>query len=273
MTLPLTAVLVRLTMVLPITLYTRRVQQRQLDLQPLLRAWQPQIRAKAMREKAHLGPQIVYRNERKAMRLKRIELYKRWNCGFWKNYLPLLQLPVFLLFIESIRSLSGASQGLLGLIWNRSSATDPATENLGGIGTVTNGNTTLEVTDYTAAQPISVQTLGIDPTMATEGALWFPDLTAADPMLVLPFMLSATMFLNIFSGPRRAIEQTLVQKRIMRALGMVALAAGPLCLHFPSGMLVYWISSSMTAYAQAALLDRFMPLKRSVPLGQSKEKA
>lgn len=34
-------------------------------------------------------------------------------------------------------------------------------------------------------------------SMAGEGALWFPDLTAVDPYLILPVFLAATNLLNI----------------------------------------------------------------------------
>ncbi len=34
-------------------------------------------------------------------------------------------------------------------------------------------------------------------SLATEGALWFPDLTLADPTLALPLLLGAANLLNI----------------------------------------------------------------------------
>jgi inner membrane protein COX18 len=262
LTLPLTALLVRLTAILPVTIYTRRSQQRQLDLQPILHAWRLQIRAKIMKEKGYLGPGYVEKQEKKALRMKRIELYKRWGCGFWKNYLSLLQLPIWLLVIESIRTLCGATKGILGLIWSGTGAAITETNSNSGV------NVALEGTGDTTMQAISMPAIAADPTMAVEGALWFPDLTLADPMLILPFMLSASMLLNIFSTTKRGgvvVQQTQVQKRITRALGMVALAIGPITLQVPSGMLVYWISSSMMAYGQAVALDKLLPLKHPVP--------
>jgi inner membrane protein COX18 len=100
----------------------------------------------------------------------------------------------------------------------------------------------------------------IEQSFATEGALWFPDLLAADPQMVLPFMLSGAILLNLSNSP----GNSLWQRRLKRTLGIVGLAMGPLTLQFPSAMLIYWISSSMLAYMQAAVLDRVMPIKTPV---------
>ncbi len=107
----------------------------------------------------------------------------------------------------------------------------------------------------------------VEPSLATDGMLWFPDLTAADPMLVLPFMLSGIMFLNIYSGQHRGIPGVAMTRRrirIMRALGVVALAVGPLTLQIPTAMLLYWVSSGMFAYWQNLLIDHYMPIKSPV---------
>ena len=40
----------------------------------------------------------------------------------------------------------------------------------------------------------------VDPTLANEGALWFPDLLAGDTTGLLPFILTATIITNVVSG-------------------------------------------------------------------------
>jgi len=112
-----------------------------------------------------------------------------------------------------------------------------------------------------SASAVVEKGIPIEQSFATEGALWFPDLLAADPQMVLPFMLSGAILLNLSN----AEGNTIWQKRLKRSLGIVGLALGPLTLQLPSAMLIYWISSSMLAYIQAAVLDRVMPIKAVQP--------
>lgn len=100
----------------------------------------------------------------------------------------------------------------------------------------------------------------IEESFATGGALWFPDLLVADPQMILPFVLSGAILLNLYNAPGNSIWQ----KRLKRSLGLVGLAIGPLTLQVPSAMLVYWISSSMMAHMQAAVLNKVMPVKPPV---------
>ena len=102
--------------------------------------------------------------------------------------------------------------------------------------------------------------ISIEPSFATEGALWFPNLLVADPQMILPFMLSGVILLNLTKSTGTGVWQ----KRLMRSLGVVGLAMGPLTLHFPSALLIYWISSTMLAYVQTAVLDKMMPIKQPV---------
>lgn len=159
--------------------------------------------------------------------------------------------------IETLRGMVGTHKGLLGLFFlpgpaDKNNELDPAPE-LAAAGV-------LDVDNVRAIVPI-------EPSLATEGILWFTNLTAPDPMLLLPFMLSASIFLNTFSGQRRGIPgiaMTVARTRLLRALGVLALAAGPLTLQAPSGILLYWVSSSMMGYVQGYFIDIYMPIKPPV---------
>ncbi|KAJ5215040.1 hypothetical protein N7468_010719 [Penicillium chermesinum] len=66
--------------------------------------------------------------------------------------------------------------------------------------------------DTTAASPVAssvTETVyrAVDPTLATEGALWFPDLLAGDSTGILPFILTATIITNVTSGLRGPTAQ------------------------------------------------------------------
>jgi inner membrane protein COX18 len=231
-TLPLAAVAVRTTLILPLSIYARRITQRQAALAPVVQSWQHVLRKETMAAVGHLGPQVAQEQLLWKMRRKRSEIYQRWGCPVWKTLLPLAQLPVWLTAIEAVRAMCGARAGLLGMI-------------------LRTGNDA----DAIAA--------GIAPeaSFATGGALWFPDLLVPDPQLILPFMLSGVILLNLTSASARGSgEQTVWQRRIQRSLGLFALAIGPLTLQVPSAMLVYWISSSLLAYLQAVVLDKVMPM-------------
>jgi inner membrane protein COX18 len=246
-TLPLAALAIRTTFILPLSVYSRRMAQKQVALSPILQSWQHVIKKETMREVGHLGPVVAHEKLMWKIREKRSEIYKRWGCPLWKNFLPLIQLPIWLTVIETVRAMCGTGMGLLGsIIWS----------------------------DKAGAATWVAKEM----SFATEGALWFSNLMAPDPQLLLPFMLSGAIFLNLWgtTGPNQAAWQ----RRLSNSLKIVALAIGPLTLHVPSAMLVYWISSSLLAWVQARVLDVVMPIKKQVEpcnpkkrLGLSESKA
>lgn len=179
-----------------------------------------------------------------------------------------MQLPIWLLMVETLRGMAGTRKGLLGLMLPTGLAKsvnelDTAPE-LAAAGMPEAG---VVGSELIGEKSVVEAVVPVEPSLATEGMLWFPDLMAADPMLLLPFMLSATLFLNIYSGQQRGIPGVAMTKgriRIMRALGVVALAAGPLTLQMPTAMLLYWVSSGVLAYGQNLLIDYYMPVKSPV---------
>lgn len=206
---------------------------------------------------------------------KQTQIYKRWGCERWKPFLPLLQLPVWLVLVETIRRMCGTHKGLLGLVTDWSSTGGDAGKTAAASGTSSDGlvqavasvDVPLGGLEQLGGDTTAQSVLGLEPSMATEGILWFTDLTAPDPMLILPFMLSASMLLNIFSKESNALpyaQRSKGQQRLTRALAVVALAAGPLTLQLPSAILVYWISSGLLGYGQFVLLRHLMPMKAPI---------
>lgn len=220
-----------------------------------------------MHEVGHLGPNVAQNTLLKKIRSKRRELYKRHGCGRWRNYLSLLQIPVFLSVMEALRKMCGSNQGILGMLMGEDKAVGEAVE-----AGVQGADTAIAV----AGEEVLTTAMGIplETSLATEGALWFPNLLLADPHLVLPFVLSGTILLNILGGRTPYAAMGTWQRRITRSLSLVALCIGPLMLNVPSALLIYWISSSGTAYLQHVLLDKFMPIPKPVlpcvPKGQWK---
>ncbi|TKA53145.1 hypothetical protein B0A49_11852 [Cryomyces minteri] len=111
-----------------------------------------------------------------------------------------------------------------------------------------------------------------EPTLATEGMLWFPDLTLPDPTLTLPFMVSGITFYHIYSnagggvrpGAGGVAELGAGPKALRRLLLTVALSIGPATLQVPSAIMLYWFSSMTLATVQTKLLDRYMPFRMPI---------
>lgn len=162
----------------------------------------------------------------------------------------MIQLPIWLTAIETIRKMCGTRTGLLGII----------------AASLSSGTDTTGLED--GASIIGVQT---EASFATEGALWFQDLLLPDPQMILPFMLSGAILLNLTNAAPAGKKLSTFQRRLTNSLKIVGLAIGPLTLQVPSAMLVYWISSSMLAYTQALVLDRLMPVKPPVVAPKPRE--
>lgn len=212
---------------------------RQVYLTPLVQSWRNTLQHEAMREVGHLGPDAAQRTLMKKLRAKTREIYKRNRCQRWKNYLVFAQLPIFLCVTEALRKMCGSREGLLGMLMGR-------------------GNNVVETGDGPATQALGIP---VEMSMATEGMLWFPNLLVADPELMLPFVLSATMLLHAV-GLRD--PTSIWGKRFKRSLGVVCLAVGPLTINVPSALLLYWISSSGSAFLQAVALNKLMPIPTPV---------
>lgn len=238
LTLPLTALIVRSTFVLPLAIWSRINLQRTASIRPLLLAWQPIIMNRVVKENVRLGPDTCRKLAELNMKEKRTELFQTFGVTRWSAFAPLLQLPVFLLVVETIRRMCGQKSGLLGFIAEKIGANS----------------------GHTASIPV-------EGSMAAEGGLWFPDLLVPDPMLILPATLSALLYANAseFSSisERTGITPSKGQVRWSRALKVLALAMFPFTLNIPSGLLIYWVSSALFGTATNLLLRAAMPLPTS----------
>ena len=249
-TLPLTALLLRITIIGPLTTYSHAITLRRAALNPLMQAWQHVFRRKVMKDHAALGPVECQKLVKKLYQQKWKEIIQARGVQFWKILLNWLQLPIFLVVIETIRKMSGVGEGLLGLLMKRFQNS----EDVGQDGATQDGAGSL--------------LFSVEPSFANEGALWFPDLLVSDPQLILPFLLSGVLFSNLLFHERVALKTSSIpsksQRRLRSVLKIVALAIGPLTLQVPSAMLVYWISSSLFALGQNVFLQWYMPSPKAI---------
>ncbi|KAM5436187.1 hypothetical protein McanMca71_000062 [Microsporum canis] len=250
LSIPLTAITVRCCVALPLQVWSLLKAQQLQKLNPLLITWSRVFQKKAMDksviEGKHLSPIAVEAVWQRDLRIKKKELYKRWKIRPWASYASFLQLPVWLAMMESLRRMVGMSGGLLSIIQS-----------------------------WIESKVDGAPIIQIEPSMAMEGALWFPDLLAADPTHALPIILAATMFTNVTWGwkVKSAAEISMMRrgeaireralkllKRILQGLS-IWLAPVMISSGAPAGLLIYWISSSTFATAQTQIVRRFMRTK------------
>ncbi|CAK7245610.1 MAG: hypothetical protein STHCBS139747_007194 [Sporothrix thermara] len=225
-------------------------------------------------------------------------VYAAFGVQQWKLYGNILALPPWLIVIEAFRRMCGAPTGLLGMVL-RSSSTPTATGAAAAqaMTAATTAATTasatspaVDVTSVAGATSPATVTDGIsalvDPTFATGGCLWFPDLTVADPYHILPFALSAMLVVNILPSTdigRRSLfglsakssgtpgagtnTSTLVEsvaaRALQRTLLLMSIFVGPLTLHFPAAIHLYWLSSAAVTYMITRVIRIVWPMPKS----------
>ncbi|KAK0639411.1 membrane insertase OXA1/ALB3/YidC, partial [Cercophora newfieldiana] len=275
LTIPLIALSINLIARLPVSIYTRRILIRRAKLAPLFQAWNTRHG-----KEITLNPQtgalpIEGRRAELKSRMKATakRIYKDFGVQEFKTYTPLAIFPVWLIGIESLRRLCGGPRGLIGtLVFGPDDKTTSATGEAAAASS--NPADAVSVTDI--AQDIVPP--GADPSLATGGCLWFPDLMAADPLHILPFAISAVLMLNILPASQRSLAgmrrlfvsdtnqsgvvETQTSTRLTRAFLIMALAIGPVTMDLPAALHLYWLSSSTITFIQSEILEKRMPLPK-----------
>ena len=98
----------------------------------------------------------------------------------------------------------------------------------------------------------------VEPSLATEGMLWFDNLMVPDSTWILPFALSGIVYAT-YAYPAGNIEDTPLpwatldfahrleseNLRMIKYKKFASLAIVPATLMFPSAMLLYWFTSAL----------------------------
>eukprot|EP00731_Ephydatia_muelleri_P034845 Em0081g10a len=98
-------------------------------------------------------------------------------------------------------------------------------------------------------------------SMKTGGMLWFMDLTVSDPYYVLPVLSCLSFMATIELGGETGVTnpQTEKMKVFFRAMAILLI---PVTATFPSGLFMYWLTSSAFSLSQILLLK--LPSFRTV---------
>lgn len=296
--LPLVAVLVSAIIRVPLTLYTNSVQRRKAKLGPLIQAQYAQI-GLGLRRKA--VPNVMERVT-KAVKKRSKKMFTAFavneSRSLWGG---LISLPVFLSNLEVIRTMCGGPRGLLGSLlygWQGRDAAATTSSNTAAAGATAPPTTPITSLEPSAAEipsptniselassatsPEVLNPLTLEPSFATGGALWFPDLLVPDPYHILPFTVSGLLLLHIVpeteaelrslfgmkppAGSRSNIVISGGRSRgslaLRRALIVMALAIGPVTMDMPVALHLYWASSVGCSLVVTKGVRRLLPIRR-----------
>lgn len=248
LSLPLTAFLVRMTVALPLQIFTKVQARKDSDLSPILTAWRQhhQRRAALDSSSKRLLPSQLTAMVTRNLKEQHKSLRQRWGVyRFWRpaNF---LQMPVWIAVMESIRAMSGIDRGLVPYL--------------------------LSKLEPSSSSESSALHLAVEPSLATEGALWFPDLLAGDPTGILPTLLTVSILANVRAGwkapkmkeiadlPRLEMTKHLSTIGLRTFIQALALNIGVASYWYgmPAALMVYWITSTNIATLQTFLLQKYM---------------
>lgn len=297
---PLIAVSVNAVFRLPFSAYSQKLLQRRKRVEPLMQAWRERvIRDVIIHERTDTSKAKAKVEDR----LKTIQnrIYSALGLRQWRFYLSITSFPAWLLALDGIRRVCGGQKGvLLGLLTGEKSldaesaagqAAADASNAVAGSTPTTGGpvaqgistavDTSLADVSSAASTAVGPTTAALDPSLATEGALWFTDLTAADPYHILPVALVGMLMLNLVpknQAARSAIfgqwwrqspqedltkfNPRLMTRGLYRGIIYVMPLATFVLMDMPAALHLYWLSSSAAHFAFGQVLSRVMPLKQ-----------
>lgn len=282
----------------PLTLYTHSTQRKKAKLAPLIYAQYAQI-GLGLRRKA--VPNLRERLT-KAVKSRSKKMFTAFaineSRSFWGG---LISLPIFLSNLEVIRTMCGGPRGLLGSVlygWQGRDAATTVPSDTAATGaaasstasTFSPGPPVADLPSPTDATELASSTtspevlnpLTLDPTFATGGCLWFPDLLVPDPYHILPFAVSGLLLVhlipeteaelrNLFgmrppAGSRNSIVIAGARSRgsmaLRRALMVLALAIGPATMDMPVALHLYWASSVGCSLIVTKGIRRLLPIPK-----------
>lgn len=284
---PASAFLLRAALVTSFGTWARSLMARYIGLQPLrqvlARLKRDQMLKQIQKEGGARSPQEATTRTTRGVKQVVQELDSRWKVTL-KGQLgwTLIQIPIFFTMAEVTRKMCGARDGLLALTTSSlkgiqekfkpgTDATTDATtaiETAGAsdalyvpdalsVASTLNKTTPVANVDELAAVATSPY---FEPSLATEGMLWFPDLILPDPFL--PFIVSGLMFSNIYFTKNTVTNDKNWPNAIRRSLLGVSLLIGPLCQNMPAALMLYWASSTSSVMLWNAWLDWRYPAPR-----------
>jgi inner membrane protein COX18 len=194
-----------------------------------------------MRMEAIAEP-VIKKRLTQELQSHRKRLHRIWGVSTAYRPIMFMQIPVFITVMESLRRMSGNNQGIFSWL-------------------MTFGNT---------EEAASFAVSSLEPSFATEGALWFPDLLAGDQTGVLPVILTASILGNVMAGwkakpfkdlaelPKLQMYKEVTFRGLRAFIQVLACQVGLMAFanQLPTALLLYWITSTNIATLQTWILEK-----------------
>lgn len=267
---PLVAIVVGTTIRLPLSLYTHQMARKRASLVPLIQAETAMV-GLGLRKKAASD---LMGTVRKAMKKRTKNLFATFAINERNSVFGgLLSLPIFVSNIEVLRRMCGGPRGLLGSLIFSSSTSATAAK-------TTSGASTAVAADLSSTTDLASAATPLDPSLATGGCLWFPDLLVPDPYHILPMAVSAVLVMHTIpdnwaatrelfglspvAGNKNAVlfGQNRTRRIIQRTMLVASLAIGPVTMDLPCALHVYWLASASFSLAVRKAINYFLPLPK-----------
>lgn len=277
---PVSAFLLRGALVTSFGAWARSLMARYIGLQPLRQALARTKRDEVLKEMHKQGgarsPKEAKTRTMAEVKKVVTQLDSRWKVTL-KGQIgwTLIQIPIFFTMAEVIRKMCGARDGLLALTASSvkgikgwfTGSTEATTDASAATGTLEASDAlsapdalsiTSALNDTTAEANVDglaalASSPFFEPSLATEGMLWFPNLILPDPFL--PFIVSGLMFSNIYFTKNAPTNDKNWPNAIRRVLLGVSLLIGPLCQNLPAGLMLYWAGSTTSVMVWNKWLD------------------
>ena len=231
-TIPVLAFLVRIVILTPIELYNSGKSQKRWEVARQFEGSISAIEKKVQEEHKDKNPTELRKIQNIALHNVHTDLVKQNGVQPWRSVVLVIKCPIWLTMMETIRRMTGTEDGMSSL--------------------VAKSLTTLKGKQYPDSA-IADDLVPLEPSLATEGILWFDNLMVPDPLLILPFATSIFAIFSLrrtFTGvraePGSSPEAAMrFNFRWLKYSKLAALTVGPATLLFPSAMLLYCISTNL----------------------------
>lgn len=228
---PSAAILLRSAVTLPLSIANRIRARKQTELQPLLGASTPILKARLANSQAAQNGTLTQEQievlVNKEKRNRRIQLFKENNCQTWKSVLilPSVQIPLWITLSLVIRSMCGWSV-------------------LDGI--------------------------PIEEGFKTDSFLWYSSLVKPDPYAVMPIAIGTTALVNMewnasqLNPGNKSSKGPTIPRILTNASRFGVLFLMTMAFQAPAGVCLYWLTSHGFSLIQNLALDTLLPI-RTIP--------
>lgn len=252
---PISTFFLRTLMTFPISLYQRKIIQKQNELRPIISGTSPILKfnlakrfeeAKLYKEKnnkdcikskktlplshlAELGTESLFFIVKKEVKKRQKILFKKHNVQLWKNIiLPTVQIPLWITISLVMRQL----------------------------------------TDWKSW--IRIENIPLDKSLSQGGLWWFTDLTRYDEYHIIPFFIGIFYFINAqYAAKSHRIQENEKNKNFQSAIKNLFELLSRVSTIFlitissyaPVALSLYWISSQFYSFLQNFFFDKYLPIE------------